>query len=263
MVPTPDADHAAAPEPDRPEPGADTWAGPGAVLFDIDGSLVDSNFLHVHAWALAFADAGHPVDAWRIHRSIGMGSPLLLADLLGDDVDRLGDAVKDGHAERYAELGDRLRAFDGARELVRAVADRGAVTVLATSAAPEELERLQSLLDLDDVLDAITSAQDVDAAKPDPELVETALRKAGVPPDRAVFVGDAVWDVQAAARAGVPCVGLLAGGTSAAELTEAGAVAVYDDAAHLLREIDDSPLAAMWTAGSSGSVQARAQASAG
>ena len=238
MAPTTSTDHTTTPGW-RPD-------GPGAVLFDIDGSLVDSNFLHVHAWALAFADAGHPVDAWRIHRSIGMGSPQLLAGLLGDDADRLGEVVTTGHTERYAEMTDRLRAFDGARELVRAVADRGAVTVLATSAAPEELERLRAVLDLEDVLDAVTAAEDVEEAKPEPELVEVALRKAGVSPGRAVFVGDAVWDVVASARAGVPCVGLLTGGTSAAELTDAGAVAVYDDAAHLLRELDSSPLAVTW-----------------
>ncbi len=238
-------------QPDQPDQQPDqqpgTSDGPGAVLFDIDGTLVDSNYLHVHAWALSFADVGRPVDAWRIHRSIGKGSPLLLADLLGDeDADRLGDRVREGHSTRYAELADRLRAFDGARELVGAVAERGAVTVLATSASPDELERLLAVLDLADVLDAVTSAEDVREAKPDPEIVRTALAQAGVEAERAVFVGDAVWDVAAAARAGVPCVGLLTGGTSAAELIEAGAVAVYDDPAHLLREIDTSPLAVTW-----------------
>ncbi|WP_298458696.1 HAD family hydrolase [uncultured Cellulomonas sp.] len=231
---------------DRSSASGSDGAGPGAVLFDIDGSLVDSNFLHVHAWALACTAAGHPVDSWRIHRAIGMGSSLLLADLLGDDVDRIGEEVKDGHSERYAEMADQLRAFDGARELVRAVSDRGAVTVLATSAVPEELERLRAVLDLDEVIDAITAAEDVESAKPEPELVQVALDKAGVGADRAVFVGDSVWDVQAAVRADVPCVGLLTGGTSAAELTDAGAVAVYDDVSHLLRELDDSPLAATW-----------------
>jgi HAD superfamily hydrolase (TIGR01509 family) len=222
--------------------------GPGAVLFDIDGTLVDSNYLHVHAWVLSFAEVGRPVDAWRVHRSIGKGSPLLIADLLGDDddVDRLAERIQEGHSTRYAELAGRLRAFDGARELVRAVAARGAVTVLATSASPDELERLLTVLDLEDVLDAVTSAEDVEEAKPDPELVRTALEEAGVEPLRAVFVGDAVWDVAAAARAGVPCVGLRSGGTSAAELTEAGAVAVYDDPAHLLRELDTSPLSVTW-----------------
>ena len=221
---------------------------PGAVMFDIDGSLVDSNYLHVHAWAASFADAGHPVDAWRIHRAIGMGSPQLLGELLGDDAERLEDEVKQGHSERYAAMASLLRPFDGARELVQAVSDRGAVVVLATSAPPDELEKLRAVLDLDDVLDAITAAEDVEEAKPEPELVRTALDKAGCPPASSVFVGDSVWDVVAARRAGVPCVGLLTGGTSAAELTEAGAVAVYDDAAHLLRELDTSPLAATWGA---------------
>jgi HAD superfamily hydrolase (TIGR01509 family) len=219
---------------------------PGAVLFDIDGTLVDSNFLHVHAWTRAFADAGHPVDAWRTHRAIGMGGPQLLEALLGDDADRVGDQAKQGHTDRYAELTPLLRAFDGARELVQAVSDRGAVVVLATSAPPEELEHLRAVLDLDDTLDAITGDEDVEAAKPEPELVQTALEKAGCSAASSVFVGDSRWDVIAAQRAGVPCVGLLSGGTSAAELTEAGAVAVYDDVAALLADLDASPLAVSW-----------------
>jgi HAD superfamily hydrolase (TIGR01509 family) len=237
--------------PSRPSgSGADGTPpdAPGAVLFDIDGSLVDSNYLHVHAWAQAFADAGHPVDAWRIHRAIGMGSAQLLGELLGDDADRLEEQVKEGHTERYAEMASLLRPFEGARELVQAVSDRGAVVVLATSAPPDELEKLRAVLDLDDVLDAITAAEDVEAAKPEPEIVHVALEKAGCAPASSVFVGDAVWDVVAATRAGVACVGLLSGGTGAAELTEAGAVAVYDDAAALLRELDASPLAVTWQA---------------
>lgn len=219
----------------------------GAVLLDIDGTLVDSNYLHVHAWVQAFADTGRPVDAWRIHRCIGMGSSLLLAELLGDeDAEALGDDVKERHTEHYAALSGLQRLLPGARELVRAVADRGAATVLATSAAPEELARLRAVLDLDDVVTAITSDQDVQDAKPAPELIEVALERAGVPAERAVMVGDAVWDVQAAARAGVPCIGLLSGGTSRDDLRAAGAVAVYDDAAALLDRLDDSPLAATW-----------------
>ncbi len=232
---------------DAPAPALDERSGgPGAVMFDIDGSLVDSNFLHVHAWTQAFADAGHPVDAWRIHRAIGMGSPQLLGELLGDDADRLGEQVKKGHADRYAELTPLLRAFDGARELIQGVSRRGAVVVLATSAPPEELEHLLAVLDLEDTLDAVTGAEDVEEAKPEPELVRTALEKAGCSAEASVFVGDSRWDVVAARRAGVPCVGLLTGGTSAAELTEAGAVAVYDDVAALLRDLDSSPLAVTW-----------------
>lgn len=222
----------------------------GAVLFDIDGTLVDSTYLHVHAWMRAFADLGEelarPVDAWRIHRGIGMGSSLLLADLLGDDADRLADRAKEGHAHRYRELADLQRPFDGARELVRAVAERGARTVLATSAAPEELEELLTTLDLADVLTGVTSDKDVESAKPEPDLIQAALRIADVPPERAVLVGDTGWDVEAAARAGVPCVAVLTGGVSEAELRGAGAAAVYRDVAALLADLDQSPLALAW-----------------
>lgn len=220
---------------------------PGAVLFDIDGTLVDSNYLHVHAWVQAFHELGRPIDAWRVHRGIGMGSSLLLAELLGDDAERLGDQAKDAHSRHYAELAHLQRPFDGARELVRAVAERGARTVLATSAGPDELEKLRAVLDLDDVLTGITSADDVEDAKPAPDLIHAALRIADVPASRAVMVGDTGYDVEAAARAGVPCVGLLTGGVGHAELMAAGAVAVFDDPRHLLRDLDASPLAPTWT----------------
>jgi HAD superfamily hydrolase (TIGR01509 family) len=218
-------------------------SAPGAVLLDVDGTLVDTNYLHVHAWVQAFIAAGHPVDAWRVHRAIGMGGSQLLAELLGDDADRLGERATEGHTARYAELAPLMRVLPGARELVRALAVRGARVVLATSAAPEEVTRLRAVLDLEDVLHDVTSSKDVDAAKPEPDLVHVALRAAGVEADEAVFVGDSVWDAVAAGRAGVTCVGLRSGGVSAAELREAGAVEVYDDPEHLLRELDRSRLA--------------------
>lgn len=217
---------------------------PTAVLLDIDGTLVDSNFLHVHAWVRAFAEAGHPVDAWRVHRRIGMGSGRLIGELLGGDADRLGDDAKERHTARYAELADLLRPFDGARDLVRALADRGVRVVLSTSAAPEELEKLRAVLDVDDLVQ-ITGAEDVDEAKPEPDLVHAALDLAGVPAERAVFVGDSVWDVEAAVRAGVPCVGVLSGGTSEAELRDAGAADVVEDVAALLRDLDATPVGAL------------------
>lgn len=217
---------------------------PTAVLLDIDGTLVDSNFLHVHAWVQAFAEVGHPVDAWRVHRRIGMGSGRLIGELLGDDADRLGGDAKERHTARYAELADLLRPFDGARDLVRALADRGVHVVLSTSAAPEELEKLRAVLDVDGLVQ-VTGAEDVDEAKPEPDLVRAALDLAGVPADRAVFVGDSVWDVEAAVRAGVPCVGVLSGGTSEAELRDAGAADVVEDVAALLRDLDATPVGAL------------------
>jgi len=216
----------------------------GAVLFDIDGTLVDSNYLHVIAWMRAFGDLGQAVDAARVHHDIGMGAPQLLSDLLGDRAADLGDAARERHKVHYAELHPMLRRFAGARELVRAVGARAKV-VMATSASPEELEALRATLEVDDIVDGFTSAQDVDAAKPEPDLVEVALQRAGVAARRAVFVGDTVWDVFAAQRAGVACVCVLTGGIAEAQLREAGAVAVYDDARSLLAELDRSPLASV------------------
>lgn len=220
----------------------DTAASPAAVLFDIDGTLVDSNYLHIEAWHHAFAAVGHPVDAWRIHRSIGMDSGKLLGTLLGDAAESLGDEAKEKHTEFYADLADRLRPIDGARELLRALTERGQTVVLATSAPQAELDRLLDVLQVGPDVDAVTSSEDVGTAKPDPDIVEVALEKAGVPADRAVMVGDAVWDVKAASRAGVRTIGVRSGGYSAAELREAGAIAVYDDVADLLAHLDVSPL---------------------
>jgi HAD superfamily hydrolase (TIGR01509 family) len=217
-----------------------------AALFDIDGTLVDSNYLHVDAWLRAFHAVGHPVDSWRIHRAIGKDSSLLLETLLGDKADELGDKAKELHSEFYLRSAELLRPFDHARELVTAVADHGVKVVLATSATPDELDRLRATLDLDDAIAEITSSKDVEKAKPEPEIVEVALERAGVSADRAVFIGDAVWDVVAAKKIGVPTIGLLSGGVSEAELRDAGAIAVYDDAASLLRELDGSALATLW-----------------
>ena len=215
-----------------------------AVLFDIDGTLVDSNFAHVDAWSRAFTDLGHPVDSWRIHRSIGKDSSLLIEGLVGKDVAaRLLDDAKDAHSRHYSEhLGDEgdLHVFEGATDLLAELARRGHGVVLATSAPEDELAVLRGLLDVEDALWAVTSSEDVETAKPDPGIVEIALAKADVPAERAVMVGDAVWDVEAAHRAGVTCVGVLSGGFSRAELVEAGAEEVYDDVADLLARLDES-----------------------
>ena len=201
---------------------------PGAILFDIDGTLVDSNYMHVDAWLRALQAVGHPVDAWRIHRGQGMGSAELLATLLGAAAEQVGSRAKQQHSELYQQSSRLLRAFDGARELVAAVAQRGAKVVLATSAAPDELEVLRSILDVEDTVAEITAAEDVETAKPAPDLVQVALQRAGVAADRAVFVGDTVWDVEAAKRAGLPTLAVLTGGFSEEELREAGAVQVVE-----------------------------------
>ncbi|WP_411699867.1 HAD family hydrolase [Conyzicola sp.] len=214
-----------------------------AVLFDIDGTLVDSNYLHVDAWDRAFASVGRPVDVWRIHRSIGMDSGKLLEALLGDDADSLGDAAKEEHTRLYMQTTDRLRTIGGARELLAELARHGHTVVLATSAPQSELEILLGVLEVDDSVKAVTSSEDVGTAKPDPDIIETALDKAGVPAGAAVMVGDSVWDIVAAKRAGVASIGVLSGGFGREELLSAGASAVYEDVAELLEHLDQSPIA--------------------
>ncbi|SFN37526.1 HAD family hydrolase [Mycetocola miduiensis] len=216
---------------------------PKAVLFDVDGTLVDSNYLHVEAWSHAFYELRVPVQAWRIHRAIGQDSAKLLGALLGDRADELGDRAKALHSHFYTPLAYRLRPLDGARELLQALAERGTTVVLATSAPEDELALLTAALDADNSIDATTNADDVDVAKPDPSIVQVALSRADVRAEDAIFVGDSVWDCIAASRAGVRTIGLLCGGSSSAELRSAGAIAVYDDPAALLREIHLSPLA--------------------
>jgi phosphoglycolate phosphatase-like HAD superfamily hydrolase len=211
------------------------------VLFDVDGTLVDSNYLHVIAWSQALRANDHEVPMATLHRTIGQGADRLVESVLG----HAEDAVSDAHSDFYGPNLRDLVAFPGAANLLRTTKKAGLRVVLSTSASAEEVEHLRAAIGADDAIDEVTCKDDVDASKPDPDLVQVGLDKAGLTAARAVFVGDTVWDAEAAKRAGVPCVCVLTGGISAAELREAGAVAIYDDVAHLLREFDGSPLAGL------------------
>jgi len=208
------------------------------VLFDVDGTLVDSNYLHIDAWQRAFAELGVPVDSWRIHRALGRDSGQLLRAVAGEHDDEWDDRARALHAKHFRELAPRLRAFDGAADLLRAVAGRGVRVVLATSAAEDELTMLRRAIGADDAVHAATSADDVDEAKPDPGILEVALRRADAPAAEALVVGDSVWDMTAAARAHIRSVGVLCGGVGAAELTDAGAREVFEGPAALLEALD-------------------------
>lgn len=215
-----------------------------AAVFDVDGTLVDTNHLHVTTWWEAFRQAGHQVPMHAIHRSVGLGSTDLIAHLLGDDRDKDQDAaLSDAHSTLYAQYFDRLPALEDAGRLLRHLHKGGWTVVLATSASGAELGALRRAIDADDAIAATASADDVEAGKPAPEPVQHALELAGVPAERAVFVGDTVWDMRAGSRAGVRCVGVLCGGIPRADLEQAGAQAVYDGPAHLLASLADSPLA--------------------
>ncbi|HEV2890964.1 MAG TPA: HAD family hydrolase [Frankiaceae bacterium] len=214
------------------------------VLFDVDGTLVDSNYLHVAAWLAAFRRNGFDdVTGADVHRGVGMGAGLLLDTLLGEDVDQ--ESLKDAHAEAYRAQWPYLRPFPGAVDLVREVRRRGGESVLATSATEEEVEALRRTLDCDDAISHVTSSADVEEAKPSPDIFRTAIEKTGLDPANVVVVGDTRWDVEAASRAGLPCVAVLTGGLPEEVLREAGAKEVYADAAALLAAFDQSLLGSL------------------
>ncbi|MGY4857728.1 HAD family hydrolase [Cryobacterium sp. AP23] len=212
---------------------------PKAVLFDIDGTLVDSNYLHVDAWHQAFQTLGVDVEAWRIHRSIGQDAGELLTSLVGAKDEAWVTRAKDLHSKNYTALAPRLRLLPGARELLNILDEEGIIVVLATSAPQEELDILLELLDSDDVIHATTNADDVDVAKPSPDIVRVALDRAGVAAHDAVFVGDSEWDVKAASRAGVRSFGVLTGGIAGELLMQAGAERVFASPADFLDRLDD------------------------
>jgi HAD superfamily hydrolase (TIGR01509 family) len=219
--------------------------GSPAVLFDVDGTLVDSNYLHVYAWQRAFDDAGIPVAAWQIHRCIGLDGSKLVQTLSDDAPDDVQDRLSDGHSGYYRDLTPLLAPLPGARELLRRVADLGLQVVLASSAPEDELDLLRKVLDCDGFIAATTSSHDVDTAKPAPGIVQVAMDRVGVAADRAVFVGDAVWDAHAAAGVGLACIGLLSGGISAAELQAAGASPIFNDPRDLLEQLDSTRIGAL------------------
>lgn len=210
-----------------------------AVLFDIDGTLVDSNYLHVESWHHAFERCGAPADGWRIHRAIGQDSARLVEAIAGRRDDDWVARVKGLHGEYYRDLAPRLRAFDRVRDLLAEIAGRGIRVVLATSAPEDELALLLRTLDADRWIHATTSADDVETAKPDPDLIAVALERAGAEASAALLVGDSTWDMIAAGRADVASYGVRSGGISETELREAGARRVFDDPADVLEHLDE------------------------
>ena len=209
-----------------------------AAILDVDGTLVDANYQHAIAWDRAFARHDAYVPLWRIHRHIGMGGDQLVRELAGDDVEeRCGDDIRDAESELYEELMPEVRVIEGARELIGELRRRELPIVLASSASSDEVEHYIELLDAADLADWTTSS-DVDETKPQPDLVEAALDKAGT--RDAVMVGDTVWDVEAARRAGIGTLAVLSGGFGEDELRRAGAVAVYPSVAELREDLDSA-----------------------
>jgi HAD superfamily hydrolase (TIGR01509 family) len=209
------------------------------LLFDVDGTLFDSNYLHTLTWSRAFRDAGEWAPMNAIHRLVGMGSDQLVVELLGHE----SPAAVAARPKRYAELIGEAMPFPGAADLLRECHKNHLAVVIATSAAATELDELLSTLDADDAIDARTTADDVATSKPDGEIFLQAMKAGGIDPRRAIAVGDSVWDIRAARAAGLGCVAVESGGYSEHELQEEGAMRVYRDVQELFAQFYTSPLA--------------------
>ncbi len=218
---------------------------PDTAVLDVDGTLVDTNYQHALAWFRAFDRFGVTLPIWRIHRAIGMGGDQLVSALGGDDVEkRIGDEARERWVQEADPMMGETALLPGARELIVALRERGHRVVLASSGKPHHVDRYLDLLDARDVAEAWTTSGDVEATKPAPDLLQVALRKLGEPEDaESVLVGDSVWDVEAARRAGMPAVVVRSGGFGDDELREAGAVALFDTPGDLLAGLDGTPLA--------------------
>jgi membrane protein len=213
-----------------------------AILFDIDGTLVDSNDFHILAWAEAFKQAGHEFRLAEIHEQIGKGGDNLLPALLPNIDEKQMERLKSAHRDLFKQhYFRRLKPFPGARELLERCRDVGYAVVLASSASGEELDHhLDDVLGARDLVDAWTSADDVGCSKPCPDIFVTALTKAKVAPDEALVIGDTPYDIEAAGEAGVQTLAVRSGGFRDDQLS--GAIAIFDDVAELLERFDASPL---------------------
>lgn len=211
-----------------------------AILFDIDGTLVDSNDFHVLAWDEAMRGSGHEIDRQELHDHIGMGGdnyvPALVPGASKEEAERLGEV----HGRIYKAYLPQVRPFPGARDLLQRCKDEGLKVALASSASGEELDFYLRLLECDSIIDAHTSADDVRASKPSPDIFEAARGKLGAPAADTLVVGDTPFDIAAARGAGIRTVAVRSGGFTDEALKDASAI--YDDVATLLARFDASPL---------------------
>ena len=216
---------------------------PPAAILDVDGTLVDTNYHHAIAWYRAFRQSGVLLPIWRIHRHIGMGGDQLVKALGGEQLENeQGDDIRAAESILYGELMSEVEPLEGARELIEDLKESGHAVVLASSAKKHEVEHYLDLLDARELADDWTTSDDVEATKPEPDLVVAAVEKAGG--GEAVMVGDSTWDCEAAKRAGVDTIAVLTGGFSESELRDAGALVVYSSIKDLRESLDETPLAA-------------------
>ena len=213
-----------------------------ALIFDLDGTLVDTVYAHVFAWQRALAEAGLAVDGWRIHRRIGMSGGLFtraVARELGREITSdEAEALQRRHGELFQQFLPNRRALPGAVELLRALRSAGVPHGIATSGRRPEIDRSLEVLGVGPET-IVVERGDVQRAKPAPDLFLACQQRLGVTVEDCYVIGDAVWDLLAARRARMLCIGLLSGGYGEDELTRVGAFRVYRDAAELHASLDE------------------------
>ncbi len=215
---------------------SDTTHRADTIVLDVDGTLVDSNYHHVRAWADAFAEIGRIIPEWRIHRAIGMSGELLVPHVAGDSTERAaGDEIRRRHDAHYSQVMHRVEVLPGAHRLISSLKQHGFRVVAASSGSEEQTRAALEKIDDAGDLDAWVSGDQVTTGKPAPDLLGAALDRVGG--HRAVAVGDSVWDMQAAGELGWHAVGLRCGGFSADELLDAGADVVHDDPDDLIAHV--------------------------
>jgi HAD superfamily hydrolase (TIGR01549 family) len=208
-----------------------------ALIFDVDGTLVDTNYQHALAWFRAFRRFDISPAIWRIHRAIGMGGDQLVAAVAGDDVEKsCGDDLRSAWTEEFAVFLPQVQPFEGARPLLEEVKRRGLKLVLASSGETEHVEHYLDLIGGRDLADSWTTSADAEQTKPAPDLIQTAMKK--MESDNAVMIGDSVWDAEAAGRAGIGTYAVLTGGFSVEELESSGAKKVYESLQELQDDLD-------------------------
>jgi HAD superfamily hydrolase (TIGR01509 family) len=212
-----------------------------AVIFDVDGTLVDSNDAHAQAWVEALSESGRHVDFARVRPLIGMGGDKLLPTVTGLSPDSAeGEAISTRRGKIFLErFVPRLQPTRGARELLQSLRADGLKLYVATSAKEEELQPLLRVADADKYMESTTSSDDADRSKPDPDIVTAALQRTRRPTHESIMIGDTPYDVEAALRAGINIIALRSGGWRDRDLQDA--LAIYDDPADLLNHYELSP----------------------
>jgi HAD superfamily hydrolase (TIGR01509 family) len=216
-----------------------------AVIFDIDGTLLDSVDLHAKAWVETFKHFGYDLPYDLVRSQVGKGGDQLLPDLIGQqDADRRGEEIQKFRSELFQEryMG-QVKPFPRVRELFQRVIEHGQRPALASSAKGDQLEKFEDIAQIRDLVEEAASSADAEQSKPHPDIFQSALAKLGnVTPDRAIAVGDTPHDAEAAGKAGIRCIGVLCGGFAEEDLRKAGCIAIYQDPEDLWEHYDSSPL---------------------